>query len=222
MHHLHLTPSTSNSANATTPARSHRRTLSTSVRTPGSTIRPPRASLSYHQLPPNFNQSRAHPRPSLSRPPTATFSSTTRRQPPRSSLPHSFSLPFIQAQARAEPQPRHPSRWDAPPIQPPQRLLPLLQTLPSEEQELEELACKYVSKRMPMGYWAGRFGSLIDRMCAERPGDWETERARRAFIVLEGFAIGGGRASLLVCFHPLCFFDLFLLFSWLLGSSAYS
>lgn len=75
---------------------------------------------------------------------------------------------------------------------------------------------------MPMGYWAGRFGSLIDRMCAERPGDWETERARRAFIVLEGFAIGGGRASLLVCFHPLCFFDLFLLFSWLLGSSAYS
>lgn len=79
-----------------------------------------------------------------------------------------------------------------------------MKTLPSEEEALEELACKYVSKRMPMGYWAGRFGSLIDRMCAERPGDWEKERARRAFIVLEGFAIGGGRASLLVCFHPLC------------------
>ncbi|KAG0634872.1 hypothetical protein HOY80DRAFT_1140343 [Tuber brumale] len=50
---------------------------------------------------------------------------------------------------------------------------------------------------MPMGYWTWRFGSLVDWMCAERPGDWEKERSRRVFIVLEGFAIGGGRESLL-------------------------
>ncbi|KAG0637006.1 hypothetical protein HOY80DRAFT_1052814 [Tuber brumale] len=140
---------------------------------------------------------RAHPAKPRSRSPTATLTSTTttRRQTPRTSLPHSFSLPFIRPEAPAEP--RKPSRWDARPIQPRQRLLPLSQVLPSEEEELEELACKYVRKRMPMRYWAGRFGSLVDRMCAEHPGDWEKERAGRAFIVVEGFAIGGGRESLL-------------------------
>ncbi|KAG0639387.1 hypothetical protein HOY80DRAFT_963656 [Tuber brumale] len=196
MHHLNRTPSASRSTNATTPARSHRRTLSTSVRTPGSTMRPPRASLPY-QFPSNPTQSRAHPTAPRSRSPTSILASTARRQPPRSSLPHSFSLPFIRPHVPAEPQLPKPSRWDAPPIHPPQRLLPLMQELPSEEEEREELACKYVRKRMPMGYWAGRFGSLVDRMCAERPGNWEKERARRAFIVLEGFAVGRGRESLL-------------------------
>ncbi|PWW78042.1 hypothetical protein C7212DRAFT_343260 [Tuber magnatum] len=208
MHHLHRTPSISHSTGTTAPARSHRRTLSTSVRTTGSTIRPPRASIPY-QLPSNFTCSQAQPTTPLSRPPTANFTPTAHRQPPRNSLPYSFSLPFIQAHVPDEPEPSKPSRWDTPPIQPPQRLLPLSQILPSEEEELEALTCKYVNKRMPMGYWAGRFGSLIDRMCAERPGDWEKERARRAFLILEGYAIGGGRESLLVCSHSLYPFEPF-------------
>ncbi|RPB04044.1 hypothetical protein L873DRAFT_1800071 [Choiromyces venosus 120613-1] len=196
MHHINRTPSISHSSSNGTPARTHRRTLSTSVRTPGSTIRPARASIS-HQLPPNFAQTRAHPAESLSRPPTAAFTFSTRNKASRSSLPQSFSLPFIKVHAPTNPEPRKPSRWDAPPIQPPQRLLPLSQILPSLEEEREELACKYVNKYMPIGYWAGRFGSLTDRMCAERPGNWEKERARRAFLVLEGYAIGKGRESLL-------------------------
>ncbi|KAG0632978.1 hypothetical protein HOY80DRAFT_674982 [Tuber brumale] len=203
MNHPHRTPSAFHSTNATNPARSHRSTLSTLVRSPGSTIRPPRVSLSCRHSS-NLTQSRAHPAKPRSPPltPTLTSTTTTRHEPPRTPLPHSFSIPFIRPQAPAEPH--KPSRWDAPPIQLPHRLLPLSQVLPSEEEELEVLACKYVRKRMPTGYWTGRFGSLIDRMCAERPGDWEKERARGAFIVLEGFAIGGGRESLLVCFYPLC------------------
>lgn len=53
---------------------------------------------------------------------------------------------------------------------------------------------------MPTAYWAGRLSSLIDFLCAEKPGGGPRDVAGRAFDILEEYTIGWeARESLQVC-----------------------